>query len=226
MLIISGSYLLAADEVDKAEPKDVKSFRLQARVYRNEGLRAQSLGDLDSALVFYQKAVELDPEYQVVYNDLGIIYEAKGEPERAEASYLKALAIDPYYLSAYSNLALFYESKRDLVNAAEYWKKRYELGNPEDLWTMKAQQRLKDIQLMLAADPLLEVRLKQIRDLTRGTRKKKKILVEQPAAVQLQLNKEFQDPAFTNPSKEYETAMREALNSSFPEPFENKDFQF
>jgi superkiller protein 3 len=117
----------------------------QSRAYRQDGLEAQRLGNLDTAMASYQKAIELDPGYAVAYNDLGVVYEAKGLPARAEESYLKSVQIDPNYLSAYSNLALFYENKRDLNKAVSYWNKRVELGFPGDPWTEKAKKRLEDL---------------------------------------------------------------------------------
>lgn len=159
-LFLSASYLFAADRVG-----ELSSLWEQARYYRNEGVRMQDVGDLDSALKLYQKAAELDPYYQVVYNDLGIIYEAQGELDRAEESYLQALKIDPNFLDPYSNLALFYESKRDLNKAAFYWKKRLELGDPEDPWTIKAGLRLEDVQLALSKDPLADIQEKDVADL-------------------------------------------------------------
>jgi tetratricopeptide (TPR) repeat protein len=173
------------------------------------------LGDLGSALTFYQKAVEIDPNYQVVYNDLGVIYEAMGESERAVASYLHALKIDPNYVSAYSNLALFYEDKRDLEKAAYYWGKRAELGGSDDLWGLKAQLRLKDIQL--AKNPSVEIRPKKVEVLKQAIYKEKKVPARTyPAG----LSKEFQDPEFNSTSRDYELAMQEALNSKFPDPFD------
>lgn len=124
----------------------------QARLYRAEGLEYQRVGDLDRAMNLYQKAIVLDPLYAVAYNDLGIIYEAKGNPEQAKECYLKATQVDPHYLSPYSNLALFYENKRDLHTAALYWKKRAGLGSSHDPWTVKARQRLNDIETVVGEE--------------------------------------------------------------------------
>ncbi|TRZ96448.1 tetratricopeptide repeat protein [bacterium] len=121
------------------------AMQKQARIYRQDGLESQRLGNLDSAMASYQKAIESDPGYAVAYNDLGVVYEAKGLLDRAEESYLKSVQIDPDYLSAYSNLALFYENKRDLNKAAYYWNKRVELGFLGDPWTEKAKKRLEDL---------------------------------------------------------------------------------
>lgn len=112
----------------KAGPKKEKItadlYAEDAQKYRAQGLEAQKRGDLNTAFKFYQKAIELDPNYAVIYNDLGVIYETKGEFDRAEENYHKAIRIDPRYLSPYSNLALMYENKRDFKTAASYWQKR------------------------------------------------------------------------------------------------------
>ena len=126
----------------------LSALQKEARLYRQQGVEYQRIGELDTAMAYYQKAIELDSTYAVAYNDLGVIFEAKGMPEQAEKNYLKAVKIDPHYLSAYSNLALFYENKRDLKKAAEYWQKRVEFGPVGDPWTEKAKTRLDDIRLV------------------------------------------------------------------------------
>ena len=103
---------------DKSGQKNkLSETQAMAREYREQGLAFQRQGDPVTALSFYQKAVELDPAYAVVYNDLGVVYEAMRFIDRAEESYLKAVKLDPEYLSAYTNLALLYENKRDLEKA-------------------------------------------------------------------------------------------------------------
>jgi len=161
------AYLFAADKVDNDKQNELSGMQEQAREYRSEGLKLQELGDLENALKSYQKAIEADPTYPDAYNDLGIIYEAYDMPDRAEESYLQVIKIDPCFLGAYSNLALFYESKRDLANAAYYWKRRMELGDENDPWTFKAQQRIEDIQLSLSQDPGKQMRKSDIVDLMR-----------------------------------------------------------
>jgi len=125
--------------------KDLNLLEQEARDYRAYGFKLQQAGNLDAAMSFYQKAIEVDPAYAVAYNDLGVIYEIKGDPGRAEDSYLRAINIDSDYLSAYSNLALFYENKRDMEKAFLYWQKRAELGSASDPWTEKAKNRINDL---------------------------------------------------------------------------------
>ncbi len=132
--------------------KELTELQNQARLYRTQGMESQHAGNLDMAMVFYQKAIQLDPLYAVAYNDVGIIYEARGEPEQAQECYLKAIQVDPRYLSPYSNLALLYENKRDLTNAAFYWSRRVELGSANDSWRQRAKKRLADIQTVLGGE--------------------------------------------------------------------------
>lgn len=167
LIFVFTSYLLASDKVAKDKQHELTGLQEQARAYRDEGVKLQELGDIENAIKSYQKAIEVDPAYPDAYNDLGIVYEARGMLERAEESYLQAIRIDPSFLGAYSNLALFYETKRDLANAAYYWKRRVELGDLNDPWTLKAQQRLEDVQLALSQDPLTQMRKSDIVDLMR-----------------------------------------------------------
>ncbi len=113
-----------------------------AKAYREEGFKAQSLGDLVGALVWYQKAIILDPRSAQVCNDIGVIYEAQGSDHKALEMYKNALKIDPGYLSTYTNLAFLYEKKKDVKNAAFYWQKRFELGQKGNYWWEVSRQHL------------------------------------------------------------------------------------
>jgi tetratricopeptide (TPR) repeat protein len=114
----------------------------QARTYREEGYKLQSIGNFREALMLYQKAVQLDPSNAEIYNDLGVIYESMGNESQALKSYVKSIQIDPNCLAAYTNLAFFYEKKNDAQNASYYWERRYELGSPGEYWREVAQQHL------------------------------------------------------------------------------------
>ncbi|MDD3296965.1 MAG: tetratricopeptide repeat protein, partial [Candidatus Omnitrophica bacterium] len=77
----------------------------EARAYREEGYRLQSMGDLQKALAYYQKSAYMDPLYSEVQNDLGVVYKALGDEDSALMAYKKVLELDPSYLPAYTNLA-------------------------------------------------------------------------------------------------------------------------
>lgn len=114
----------------------------EAGAYREKGYQLQSSGDLQGALVYYEKAAQMDPQLAQVQNDLGIVYEAFGDRESALTAYKRSLEIDPDYLPAYTNLAFFYEKEGDIVNATTYWKKRYVAGEKGDYWWEAARQHL------------------------------------------------------------------------------------
>lgn len=162
-------------KVSSQEEESLSELQKQARDYRAKGFQLQQMGNLESALSYYQKAIELDPSYAIVYNDLGVIYEANGQIDRAEDSYLQSIKTDPNYLSAYSNLALLYEHKRDLKKAAFYWQKRVKLGSPDDPWTERARKRLEDIRLVLG-DMGIGVGEQEVVDLTQNILDQKALL--------------------------------------------------
>jgi tetratricopeptide (TPR) repeat protein len=194
------------------------SLQAQARVYRNEGIKMQRSGNLSEAMSLYLKAVQLDPFYAVAFNDLGVIYEANGLLDQAEEAYLRSTRIDPNYLSPYSNLASLYEAKRDLRNAAYYWKKRAELGDPQDIWTQKARRRLEDLRLVLKdkhADPEEE----NIIDLNKYTAIKKSILRYDDRA----LARNYFDKAKVSYKKnDHLTALKYAVDAQLLDP-KNKE---
>ncbi len=148
----------ASAKVTGEKYDNLSELQKQARLYRNQGLALQKMGNIDQAMSLYQKAIQLEPTYAVSYNDLGTVYEAKGMLDQAEASYLQAIILDPSYLSPYSNLALLYENKRDLDSAYTYWKKRADLGSPSDPWTQKSRKRLEDLMQIV---PSLRQRSKE-----------------------------------------------------------------
>lgn len=114
----------------------------EARIYREEGYKLQQFGDLDGALAYYQKAVQMIPNYAEALNDLGVVYEALGKDFLAIEMYKKVLAADSMFLPAYTNLAFIYERMRDNKNAVLYWQKRYELGEKGSYWWQTAREHL------------------------------------------------------------------------------------
>ena len=113
-----------------------------AESYRALGYAEQQKGNLNEALANYTKATALGLENPVVLNDMGVLYENIDMLARAEKYYLKALDLDPNYLPAYNNLAYLYQRMGKTDKAAEYFKRRYEMGNPDEPWAQKAKDEL------------------------------------------------------------------------------------
>ncbi len=110
--------------------------------YRVAGYERQQQGDREGALSAYQKAAALDPAYPTPQNDLGVLFEDMGRLEDARSAYELALALDPNYLEAHSNLAMLYERLGEKEKAIFHWLKRYQLGDSEEAWTARAEERL------------------------------------------------------------------------------------
>ena len=116
-----------------------------AKEYRIKGYEAQQQGKLDEALSLYTKAAALGINRAAILNDIGVIYEKLGILDKAEENYAEAIRIDSGYLPAYTNLAYLYKNTGHIAEAAEYFKKRIERGDPEDPWTKKAQEGLEGL---------------------------------------------------------------------------------
>lgn len=170
--------------------KNLTKMQMEARDYREQGVKLQQAGDLDAAMGLYQKAIVLDPTYAAAFNDAGVIYESRGLIDQAEESYLRCVTIDPNYIAAYTNLALLNENKRDIAKAAVYWDKRAKLGSPDDSWTKRAAQRLSDIRLVLSDKPFDEAREQDvIRLMSEVSNKKAALQKDNKALARSYLNK-------------------------------------
>ncbi len=73
--------------------------------YYNQGyLHLLMTKDLDSAIYYFTKATDLDPEYFQAYNNLGLAYETKGDLDNAKKSYQLAVEANPDFQLAKDNL--------------------------------------------------------------------------------------------------------------------------
>lgn len=133
----------------------------QAKAYREKGYQLQSIGDINGAIAYYQKAIQLDPDHVEAYNDLGVLFEARGDLESAVRMYEKTIELDANYLSGYTNLALLYENRKDFESADYYWQKRYSLGKEGEYWREIAGEHLIQIN---AQSPLAKERQKRLQE--------------------------------------------------------------
>ncbi|MBI4437245.1 MAG: tetratricopeptide repeat protein [Candidatus Omnitrophica bacterium] len=115
----------------------------EATLLRNEGLKRQLRGDLDSSLRFYRTAIKVYPSFATAYNDLGVILEKKGFLEGAEAKYLKALSLDPEYSQALYNVAFLYVKMGKSQDAIGYLEKVVLQGGLAEEWVKIARNQLR-----------------------------------------------------------------------------------
>ena len=90
---------------------------------------------LDSAVIYYDKAVSLYPQFFNWHYNLGRIYLEKGETAKAKSSFLEALTIDSVYSETHRyllNIALMESNPQDVLT---YSKKLLEY-TPQDIQLM------------------------------------------------------------------------------------------
>ena len=108
------------EEALKLSPTNAKTHLLLGLVYAN-------MNDLEKAIKYTTKALELDPSYSA-YNNLALVYANKGDFPKAIDNYEKAIALNPSAFTPWYHLGLIYSSKKDYVKAAEHYKKATELN--------------------------------------------------------------------------------------------------
>ena len=79
--------------------------------------------DPESAIVCYQKGLEIDPNYAKLRNNLGIYYLEKGELEEAESEFKRAMSLDASFELPHYNLACLYVKKEQLEKAVAHLQK-------------------------------------------------------------------------------------------------------
>jgi protein O-mannosyl-transferase len=79
-----------------------------ANAYNNIGAAYAEKGRVDKALLFYSKAVELDPENAIAFDNRGVILKNQGRIDLAVQDFKKAIGLAPEYADAYNNLAAAY----------------------------------------------------------------------------------------------------------------------
>lgn len=89
--------------------------RPNAKLINNIGLCHYKLNSYEEAKEYYQKSIELDPNYEVPYYNLSLIYVKSGQIEKAIEMCEKALSINPDYGLARSKLE-FYKNVKKAIN--------------------------------------------------------------------------------------------------------------
>jgi probable HAF family extracellular repeat protein len=92
-------------------------------VYLNLGVALSEKGDKDGAILCYQAALKIDPNYAMAHRNLGNALSAKGLLEHAIAAYRKALAIQKDYVEAHHGLGNALSDNGQLDEAIAEFKK-------------------------------------------------------------------------------------------------------
>ena len=95
-------------------PDDVDA---NMKAYYHRGFAKNKAGDYAGAIIDFDWAVRLDPQYAKAYNSRGLANNSMGKYTLAIADFNEALAIDPQYVAAYNNCGIAKNNMGDHVGA-------------------------------------------------------------------------------------------------------------
>jgi tetratricopeptide (TPR) repeat protein len=91
------------------------------------GLAYSNKGDKDKAIEWYQKAIEIKPDFHEAFNNMGLTYSNKGDKDKAIECYQKAIEIKPDFHEAFNNMGSAYYGKEDKDKAIECYQKAIDI---------------------------------------------------------------------------------------------------
>ena len=110
---------------------NVSSNQLTAEDWFQKGYNSDEIGEYDNAILYYQKAIEINPDYAFAYINMGLAYGNKSNYDKAIECYQKAIEINPEYAEAYYKMGVAYVDKGNYDKAIECFQKAIEI-NPDD----------------------------------------------------------------------------------------------
>jgi tetratricopeptide (TPR) repeat protein len=125
---------LAASAAQAKEPRSADDY-YQRAVERFEK------GDLDRAIVDFNYAIELNPQFAKAYNGRGAAWSALGCAEEAFADFTTAVAINPRLPQAYVGRAAIWFGKGDLERAAADYSAAIRIADLESAYYNRGKVR-------------------------------------------------------------------------------------
>ncbi len=117
------TYALPETDTKYIDNSRIFFFRAKAEYY---------LKDYDKAISDYNKAIELNPNFDTAYNNRGFAYDEKGEYDKAISDYNKAIEINPNFDTAYNNRGSAYGKKGDYDKAFDDYNKAISENSKND----------------------------------------------------------------------------------------------
>lgn len=126
-LLFAGTYFPFCSEVETLD-----RWQMATRIhYTLGGNRLMQQGKYREAILEFQKAITLQPDFGPAYNRLGMSYAILNDYEKAEKNFQKVIELSPGIDQGYVNLGLLYELKGDPSRAVPFLEKALSL-NPEN----------------------------------------------------------------------------------------------
>ena len=130
-LILQGKCLVKLSrrrEAIEAFEKAVE-IREEGEIYYNIGVCYYEENNLDSAIKYYEKSIELLPDFVSSYINLAVCYSRKFRVEEGMKYAKKAIEINPHMYEPYATLGSCYRELGQYEDAVENYKKCLELDD-------------------------------------------------------------------------------------------------
>lgn len=127
----------------------LNASRGKARTYYNLGAAYHDeKGSPDEAIIYYKKALSIEPNYAGVHNDLGDALRDKGLLNEAILEYRTALSLKPVYPKAHNNLGIAYAMRGNPDEAIQEFETALRLmpDNPDIRNNLEKAYRDKALQ--------------------------------------------------------------------------------
>ena len=107
-------------------------------------------GDAGQAILYYRRALDINPDLPGVRTDLGTMYWRNDDISLAEQAFRDAIARDSGFGHAYVNLGLLlHRAKNDVAEARATWQKLLAVNPGHDVAT-KARELLQETAALIS----------------------------------------------------------------------------
>ena len=120
-----------------ADPEAAAAARVKGReapryaiTYNNTGNELSASGKLEDAIVYYRRALTVDPGYEKAHNNLANVLVALGRHDEAIEAYKRAIEIAPRYVDAHYNLGTLLERRGESEVALKLYRRALAI-NPD-----------------------------------------------------------------------------------------------
>jgi tetratricopeptide (TPR) repeat protein len=106
-------------------------------------------GDAGQSILYYQRALEINPDLPGVRTDLGTMYWRNDDISLAEKAFREAITRDPGFGHAYVNLGLLlHRAKDNIKEARSVWQQLLTI-NPDHEVATKARELLQETEALI-----------------------------------------------------------------------------
>jgi protein O-GlcNAc transferase len=107
--------------------KKIAKVRPVFDVYLYLGNVLQDMGQREEAVLYYRKAIGLNPEYAGTYYNIAAIMQEEGRFDEAVAHYRRVIDLDPRYAGTYNSIGVVLQAKGQYDEAMTSFRKAIEI---------------------------------------------------------------------------------------------------